>query len=381
MNNRAGRYVKQIEGYKSFVPKSLPPDPPLQFDMEMIALLSEADRALGKLDGITETLPNPNLFVSMYVKKEALLSSQIEGTQASLVDVLETEERQTQDAREVTNYVRALNYGISRLENDGFPLCLRLIREVHHQLLASGRGSDRSPGEFRHSQNWIGGYGSTIENAAFVPPIVDDMTQALRDLELYFYEEDSMPPLVKIALIHAQFETIHPFLDGNGRMGRLLITLYLCQQHILSQPLLYLSYYFKRNRSEYYDRLMDVRNNGAWEEWVKFFLRGIVEVSEESSRSAHEIDALRERLMAEINAWETATAVNAHRLLDLLFATPRITREGIVQQLGISSPSAGALIEKFIHQLNVLVDLTPERSRRKQYAFQQYLSIIGEGTE
>ncbi len=381
MNNRAGRYVKQIEGYKSFVPKNLPPDPPLQFDMETIALLSEADRALGKLDGITETLPNPNLFVSMYVKKEALLSSQIEGTQASLVDVLETEERQTQDAREVTNYVRALNYGISRLENDGFPLCLRLIREVHHQLLASGRGSDRSPGEFRHSQNWIGGYGSTIENAAFVPPTVDDMTQALRDLELYFYEEDSMPPLVKIALIHAQFETIHPFLDGNGRMGRLLITLYLCQQHILSQPLLYLSYYFKRNRTEYYDRLMDVRNNGAWEEWVKFFLRGIVEVSEESSRSAHEIDALRERLMAEINAWGTATAVNAHRLLDLLFATPRITREGIVQQLGISSPSAGALIEKFIHQLNVLVDLTPERSRRKQYAFQQYLSIIGEGTE
>ncbi len=371
----------QIEGYASFVPEKLPPtNPPVQFDMELISLLSEADRALGKLDGITTTLPNPDLFVSMYVKKEALLSSQIEGTQASLIEVLETEEKQTVDAKEVTNYVRALNYGLKRLREDDFPLSLRLLREIHAELLASGRGSDRNPGQFRVSQNWIGSPQSTLKNAAFIPPAIDDMNQALTDLERYFYEDDGMPSLIKIALIHAQFETIHPFLDGNGRMGRLLITFWLCYQDILSQPLLYLSYYFKRNRAEYYDRLMAVRDEGRWEEWIKFFLRGVVQISEESSQSARQIDMLRERCVQQINELDAQNTTNARRMLDQLFVTPQVTRQGVARSLGVSSPTAGALIGRFV-DLGILVDATPESMRNKRYSFAEYLDILEVGTE
>ena len=273
--NRAGYFMNANAGYKSFVPAKLPPDPPIQFDAEMQTLLSLADRKLGRLDGVTQILPNPELFVAMYVKKEAVLSSQIEGTQASFVDVLSAEYNQADDQRrddvsEVVNYVNAMNWGLDKLGE--FPLSLRLIRNIHAKLLQNTRGSHRNPGEFRTSQNWIGPAGCTLNTATFVPPTVPDMEVALGDLEKYFYEEDYTPALVKIALIHAQFETIHPFLDGNGRMGRLLITFWLCQQEILTKPLLYLSYYFKKNRTEYYDRLMDVRKKGDWESWIKFFL-------------------------------------------------------------------------------------------------------------
>lgn len=274
--NRAGYFMNTNVGYKSFVPAKLPPDPPIQFDAEMQSLLSQADRKLGRLDGITQILPNPELFVAMYVKKEAVLSSQIEGTQASFVDVLSAEYNQVDDQRrddvgEVVNYVNAMNWGLSELES--FPLSLRLIRNIHAKLLHNTRGANRNPGEFRKSQNWIGPAGCTLNTATFVPPTVTDMEVALGDLENYLYQDDYMPALIKIALIHAQFETIHPFLDGNGRMGRLLITFWLCQQEILTKPLLYLSYYFKKNRTEYYDRLMDVRKKGDWENWIKFFLK------------------------------------------------------------------------------------------------------------
>lgn len=382
MSTRAGTYVHQLEGYSSFVPQKLPPrDPSLSFDLETISLLSKADRALGRLDGITQTLPNPDLFVSMYVKKEALLSSQIEGTQASLVDVLEAEERQTSDAREVTNYVNALNYGLARLHEDGFPLSLRLLREIHARLLATGRGSQLTPGEFRKSQNWIGAPGCTLSNAVFVPPTVHDMQQAMGDLESYFYEDDGLPPLIKIALIHAQFETIHPFLDGNGRMGRLLITFWLCQQEILSRPLLYLSYYFKRNRADYYDLLMDVRNKGKWEAWVKFFLRGIVEISNESAASARTIDTLRETLSTKIDNLDAAVAVNARRLLDQLFVTPQVTRLSVAKALGVTAPTAGSLIKRFEDELGILKDVTPELTRNKRYVFGEYMDILESGTE
>lgn len=379
-STRAGHYVRQLEGYFSFVPKKLPPDPPLVYDAELIRLLSDADRALGRLDGITQTLPNPELFVSMYVKKEALLSSQIEGTQASLVEVLETEEKQTADAREVTNYVNAMNYGLKRLNVDGFPLSLRLLREIHARLLASGRGSDRTPGEFRTSQNWIGGYGSTLATAAFIPPSPADMTTALGDLERYLYEDDGTPPLVKIALIHAQFETIHPFLDGNGRMGRLLITFWLCQQGILSKPLLYLSYFFKRNRARYYDSLMAVRNEGNWESWAKFFLRGIIEISNESSESAKRIDALHAHAVEKVNGLDPQVAVNARRLLEQLFVTPQVTRRGIADLLGVTTPTAGNLIRRFEDELGILVDATPSKARGKRYVFKEYLDILEVGT-
>lgn len=270
--NRAGFFMQQPAGYKSFVPSPLPPDPPIQIDAEMFQLLSDADRKLGRLDGITEILPNPQLFVNMYVLKEAVLSSQIEGTQASFSDVLgKVEDENDLDIGEVSNYADAMYYGLERLGS--FPMSLRLIREIHAKLLKSGRGSDRSPGEFRSTQNWIGPPGCTLSNAIFIPPAPADMDKSLSDLELYFHDDTVLPVLIKIALIHAQFETIHPFLDGNGRVGRLLITFWLCQQRVLNQPLLYLSYYFKENRTEYYDRLMAVRYEGDWEGWIKFFLK------------------------------------------------------------------------------------------------------------
>ena len=344
----------------------------------MLTLLSKADRALGRLDGVTQTLPNPDLFVSMYVKKEALLSSQIEGTQASLIEVLEAEEVQTSDAREVTNYVKAINYGIERMSD--LPLSLRLICEIHEQLLSSGRGSEYSPGEFRHTQNWIGPTGCSLSDAVYIPPCVDDMKEALGELENYFYMEDDVPPLIKIALIHSQFETIHPFVDGNGRMGRLLITFWLYQQDILHKPLLYLSYYFKRNKAEYYDKLMAVRNNGEWEQWVKFFLRGIIEISTESTESAKKIDALRLEKVEAIDALSNASSINARRILDALFVTPKITRRRVAEIAEVSDPTAGTLIHQ-LEEIGILVDEDPTRKRNKTYVFKEYMDILEVGTE
>lgn len=369
-------------GYKSFVPAKLPPDPPIQYDAEMQSLLSAADRKLGRLDGITQILPNPELFVAMYVKKEAVLSSQIEGTQASFVDVLSAEYNQLDDQRrddigEVINYVNAMNWGLSELGH--FPLSLRLIRNIHARLLQNTRGSHRNPGEFRASQNWIGPAGCTLNTATFVPPTVPDMMVALGDLETYFYEEDFTPALVKIALIHAQFETIHPFLDGNGRMGRLLITFWLCQQDILTKPLLYLSYYFKKNRAEYYDRLMDVRKKGEWENWIKFFLKGVAEVADEATASARAILKLKEDCTNKLYDKENG---NSHyqRLLDILFEHPFIKRTDVVEMLGVSNPTAGNIIDVFC-QLGILVDCEPNKSRNKMYAFEKYTSILDKGTE
>lgn len=380
--NRAGYFMNVNAGYQSFVPAKLPPDPPVQFDSEMMNLLSSADRKLGRLDGITQILPNPELFVAMYVKKEAVLSSQIEGTQASFVDVLSAEYNQVDDQRcddisEVVNYVNAMNWGLAKLEE--FPLSLRLIRNIHAKLLQNTRGSHRNPGEFRSSQNWIGPAGCTLSTATFVPPTVPDMEIALSDLEKYFYEEDCTPALVKIALIHAQFETIHPFLDGNGRMGRLLITFWLCQQEILAKPLLYLSYYFKKNRAEYYDRLMDVRKKGDWESWIKFFLKGVAEVADEATSSASAILTLKEKYIKKLYEKESGNG-NYQKLLDILFEQPFVKRTDVAEFLNVSNPTAGSIIEIF-RQIGILVDCTPERSRNKMYAFHEYIKILDKGTE
>ena len=369
-------------GFNTFVPNKLPPDPPIQFDAEMQSLLSLADRKLGRLDGITQILPNPDLFVAMYVRKEAVLSSQIEGTQASFADVLSAEYNQVEDQRrddigEISNYVSAMNWGLERLAD--FPLSLRLIREIHQKLLQNTRGSHRNPGEFRTSQNWIGPAGCTLNNATFVPPSVPDMEKALGELENYIYEDDQMPALVKIALIHAQFETIHPFLDGNGRMGRLLITFWLCQQEILTKPLLYLSYYFKQNRAEYYDRLMDVRKKGKWEEWIKFFLRGVAETSDESTKSAKEILALQKRC-SDILLRKEGNHSHYQILLNDLFEKPFIQRNDVMTLLNVSNPTAGAIIDVFCDS-KILYDLTPRRSRNKLYAFSEYINILNKGTE
>ena len=369
-------------GFNTFVPNKLPPDPPIQFDAEMQSLLSLADRKLGRLDGITQILPNPDLFVAMYVRKEAVLSSQIEGTQASFADVLSAEYNQVEDQRrddigEISNYVSAMNWGLERLAD--FPLSLRLIREIHQKLLQNTRGSHRNPGEFRTSQNWIGPAGCTLNNATFVPPSVPDMEKALGELENYIYEDDQMPALVKIALIHAQFETIHPFLDGNGRMGRLLITFWLCQQEILTKPLLYLSYFFKQNRAEYYDRLMDVRKKGKWEEWIKFFLRGVAETSDESTKSAKEILELQKRC-SDILLRKDGNNSHYQMLLNDLFEKPFIQRNDVMTVLNVSNPTAGAIIDVFCDS-KILFDLTPRRSRNKLYAFSEYISILNKGTE
>lgn len=376
MENRAGTFISQPSGYKTFKPKPLPPIPTVSYDSEMIELLSRADRMLGRLDGVTETLPDPELFVAMYVQKEAVLSSQIEGTQASLVDVFEGDQtkEKREDIGDIINYVGAMNYGLERLKE--FPLSLRLLREIHQVLLSSGRGSKRSPGEFRTSQNWIGAPGCTLREATFVPPSVPDMNEAMGDLELYLHNEDDLPPLIKIALVHAQFETIHPFLDGNGRMGRLLITFWLCQQKILSQPLLYISYFFKKNRQEYYDRLMMVRKTGDWEQWIKFFLRGIAETSEEAISTAKEILSLKkvcEDMIVRSNN-------NYRQLLDLLFRSPVVDKQEVAERLNVSQPTANRIVEQFC-DLGILVDQKPESKRYKRYAFTKYLAILSRGTE
>lgn len=377
MENRAGVFMNQPSGYKSFVPKKLPPDPMVNMDLEMLKLLSDADRKLGRLDGITQILPNPELFVAMYVQKEAVLSSQIEGTQASLTDVLDIGSDASKDTeiQDVVNYVSAMKYGLERLQN--FPLCLRLIREIHAVLLEKGRGSNRNPGEFRTSQNWIGPAGCTLSNATFIPPTVPDMNIALSDLESFFYEKDNIPSLIKIALIHAQFESIHPFLDGNGRVGRLLITFWLCSEKILSQPLLYLSYYFKSNRIEYYDRLMAVRKTGDWEGWIKFFLRGVASVSDEATESAKLIIQLKEKY-AQVLSEKTNN--NYIKLLDHLFETPFISKNNAAEFLQISYPTASAIIEEYVRQ-NILTDITPHQQRNKRYCFVEYVDILNRGTE
>ena len=381
-SDRTGKVVAQPTGYDAFIPNALPPVPAINIDSEMQYLLSAADRKLGRLDGITRVLPNPDLFLAMYVKKEAVLSSQIEGTQASLVEVLdvpakEHDETKKNDIVDVVNYVKAMNYGLQRLET--LPLSLRLIREIHAILLQGVRGSDRNPGEFRKSQNWIGVAGCTLATATFVPPPVDEMLKAMGDLEKYFYDESFIPPLIKIALIHAQFETIHPFLDGNGRVGRLLITFWLCQQEILSKPLLYLSYYFKLNRTEYYDKLMDVRLHGSWEEWIKFFLKGIETVSDEATNSATAILTLRDRYSNELSRIAGSNS-NYQKLLDYLFEVPVIGRKEIIDVLGVSSPTAGELIDRFC-SIGILHDVTPEKQRNKKYHFIEYLNILEKGTE
>lgn len=377
LKDRAGTFISQPSGYKSFKPNPLPPEPPLEFDAEMVKLLSDADRKLGRLDGITQVLPDPELFLAMYVQKEALLSSQLEGTQASLSDVLglETNDIKSEDVREVVNYVAAMNYGLKRL--DDLPISLRLIKEIHSVLLLKGRGSNLNPGEFRTSQNWVGRKGCSLINATYVPPTVPDMKEALGDLELFIHEDNDLPALIKIALIHAQFESIHPFLDGNGRIGRLLITFWLCNEKILSKPLLYLSYYFKQNRIEYYDRLMDIRLKGDWEGWVKYFLRGIAITSEEATESGKAIIALKQQIEARISKSNNS---NYQKLLDGLFTHPQVTNKSVSELLGVSLPTANAVINWFIKE-KILEDVTPERKRNKKYVFAKYLIILSRGTE
>ena len=370
---RAGRVILQASGYKAFVPAPLPPDPPIGYSGELLTLLSGADRDIGRLDALATLLPNPDLFVAMYVRHEAVLSSQIEGTQSTLEDVLAYEadalrDDTPKDVAEVVNCVRAMNHGLARLPE--LPLSLRLLREIHAELMQGVRGGDKSPGEFRTSQNWIGGTGSTLRDAAYIPPPPHELMPALGQLERFLHEaRDSVPLLVRCALAQAQFETIHPFLDGNGRVGRLLITLMLCEEGALSRPLLYLSLYLKAHRAEYDDRLTAIRQQGHWEQWLGFFLRGVAVTAQAATRTAHEIVALRD-------AHRSGVAKNAKALalLDHLFRQPTVSVNRVAQLMSCTFPTASKLVRDF-ESRGWLKELTGY-GRNRLWRYQPYVDLF-----
>ena len=378
--NRSGTYVRQAANYRAFIPKPLPPKPPVKIEGALQNLLSRADMALARLDGLAEMLPNVDLFIAMYVRKEALLSSQIEGTQASLDDLFAFERGEKlgnlNDVTEVVNYVKAMNYGIERLQS--LPMSLRLIKEIHAILLEGVRGSERLPGEFKRSQNWIGPPGCTLNEATFVPPPPHEAIEAMGDLEHYFHDKAKLPFLIDCALIHYQFETIHPFLDGNGRMGRLLITYYLYWKEVLHKPLLYLSYYFKKNRQEYYDRLNMVRDTGNYEQWIDFFLKGVVDTAGsamETARKVLELQTHHRRLL-----WEKKiSSPLAVGILEQLFYTPVVSIGPLAKQFDISYQAASTLVSQ-LEKAGILKETTG-RKRDKRFVYSDYLNILAEGTK
>ncbi len=377
--SRAGRYITQPTGYRAFMPAPLPPQPAIALGGELQGLLSAADRSLGRLDGSVLTLPNPDLFVFMYVRKEAVLSSQIEGTQSSLQDLLAAEAQlfeQTlpRDVDEVINYVRAMNHGLARLAE--LPVSVRLIREIHAQLMRDVRGGKLQPGELRTSQNWIGPAGCTLNTATFVPPPHPAVPAALGDLETFLHVRDELPPLVKIALAHVQFETIHPFLDGNGRIGRLLITFLLTERGVLHKPVLYLSHYFKQHRQTYYEHLQAVRDRGAWESWLAFFLRGVIEVAGEAAETARRILQLREQHRGAITAQLGRAAGNGHKVLESLFDRPIVAVSDVQKMIGTTYVAANSLVSRLV-KLGVLSEMTGyARNRRFRYA--PYIALFND---
>jgi|SRR5579872_678882 Fic family protein len=381
-NPRRGRLVKTAvsgEIVPAFVPPPLPPRPPVDM-LSLLERLSLADRALGRLDGITALLPRQELFLYMYVRKEAVLSSQIEGTQSTLTDLLrfETEAQAGEpidDVREVSNYVDAMMYGLERLQE--LPLSLRLIREMHARLLQSRRGCAKDPGEFRRSQNWIGG--TRPGDALFVPPPVTELKGCLSALEAFMHEDQSrLPPLIKAGLLHVQFETIHPFLDGNGRVGRILVMLYLCVHGVLRKPLLYLSLYLKAHRAEYYRLLQEVRERGAWEAWLEFFLQGVAETANQAfDATTHVVDCFktdRERITAESE--RVGSALRVHELLQ---QHPFVTAGQLVERSGLTMPTINAALAE-LEKFDIVEEATG-RKRGRVFGYRRYLAILNEGTD
>jgi len=376
---RAGRYQKQPNGYSAYIPARLPPKPPIRISNDLQTLLSKADRALGRLDGSIQTLPNPDLFVFMYVRKEAVLSSQIEGTQSSLNDLLAAEASilspdRPKDVDEVVNYVNAMNYGLERLRT--LPLSIRLIKEIHERLLSGVRGEHLTPGELRRSQNWIGPHGCTLAEASFVPPPPDQVPQLLGDLEKFLHAPADLPALIQIGLAHAQFETIHPFLDGNGRVGRLLISFLLCQREILLKPVLYLSHYFKRHRAAYYEHLQDVRDQGDWEAWLAFFLRGVAEVSAEATTTARRVLALREDHRTSAAEHLGRAAGNGIRVLEHLYQKPILSVLEVQKLTGTTFPAANQLISRLV-KLGIVSEITGQK-RHRRFRYEPYIQLFSE---
>lgn len=380
MENRAGAFTSNLYGEmagQSYLPFPLPPNPAVMTDDEMMQLLVHANRWIAKLESIASLIPHIALFVSMYVRKEAVMSSQIEGTQCTLEDVLDPnlESNANRDVADVIKYIKATDYAINRLQE--LPLCNRLIRETHAVLMNGVRGQEKCPGEFRTSQNWIGGEGVSLNKARFIPPHPDDMVVAMSDLEKYMNAPDTLDVLVRASLIHYQFETIHPFLDGNGRIGRLLITLFLLKQKSLTTPALYISYFLKKNRMEYYDRLTLVRTKGEYEQWIKFFLRAVSESAQDAYENIIRLAKLHDEHVARIVALGRAR-LTALQLFSYLERNPIMEIKGTAQSLGLSFNTVASAVNRLV-DIGILVQSGGDK-RYRTFNYKEYLDILREGT-
>ena len=377
---RSGEWVKNLSGeaaYRSFKPSSLPPNPELVINSDIVKKLVEANRDLVRLDTVAKLIPNAELFISMYVRKEALISSQIEGTQCTLDDVLypDIDSNINLDVGDVINYVKACTYAIDRLET--LPLCNRLLREIHRELLSGVRGQEKDPGEFRRSQNWIGSANCALREARYIPPNVEDMNAAMADLERYMNEGDDYDPLIRIALIHYQFETIHPFLDGNGRVGRLLILLYLLEQGYISKPVIYISYFLKKNQIEYYDRISEVRRSGNYEQWVGFFLEAVSAAAKDSLDAIEKLSSLHKRNAEKLPVTKRKND-NVRRLFDYIEQYPIIDIKRTATALEISFNTAASAVGKLI-SAGILKETT-NSARNRVFIYEEYLHILRKDT-
>ena len=381
MTNRAGTLVGNLSGemaYESFRPAPLPPNPPIEVSGELLTKLIDANKKIATLEGLSSRIPNMGLFVSMYVRKEALLSSQIEGTQCTLEDILNPliEENTNRDVSDVVNYIRATEFALERLKT--LPLCNRLIKETHAVLLESVRGQEKNPGEFRYSQNWIGGQGSTLKNARFIPPNPEDMLTAMSDLEKYINSDDTLDPLIQAALIHYQFETTHPFLDGNGRVGRLLITLFLMEKDILSTPALYISYYLKMNRIEYYDRMTQVRRTGDYEQWISFFLQAFADSAEDAIHTIDRLTALHDKSTKLFDSLTKRQRTSVLKVFSYLESNPIIDIQKTATTLEMSYNTVSKVVSILIE--DGILKQTDKSGKAKIYSYTEYLDILRKDT-
>lgn len=377
---RAGVYVDNLTGeaaYQSFKPNPLPPIPEIEMDEEIVKLLVDANKQLVKLDTASQLISNADLFISMYVRKEALISSQIEGTQCTLDDVLdpEVDANVNLDVSDVINYVKATQYALKRLER--LPLCCRLIREIHEVLMENVRGQDKTPGEFRYFQNWIGPANCSLKDARYIPPNVEDMQTAMSDLEKYINENVDYDPLIRVALIHYQFETIHPFLDGNGRIGRLLILLYLVEQGLLTKPVIYISYFFKKNQIEYYDRISEVRRTGNFEQWIRFFLEAVSKASSDSLETIHRLSMLHDANIEKLPK-TTRSKDNLRAVFDYIEQYPIIDIKRTAKELAVSYNTVAAAVRKLV-EFGILQETT-NAARNRVFAYEAYLAILRKDT-
>ena len=381
MTNRAGTLVGNLSGemaYESFRPAPLPPNPPIEVSGELLTKLIDANKKIATLEGLSSRIPNMGLFVSMYVRKEALLSSQIEGTQCTLEDILNPliEENTNRDVSDVVNYIRATELALERLKT--LPLCNRLIKETHAVLLESVRGQEKNPGEFRYSQNWIGGQGSTLKNARYNPPNPEDMLTAMSDLEKYINSDDPLDPLIQAALIHYQFETTHPFLDGNGRVGRLLITLFLMEKDILSTPALYISYYLKMNRIEYYDRMTQVRRTGDYEQWISFFLQAFADSAEDAIHTIDRLTALHDKSTKLFDSLTKRQRTSVLKVFSYLESNPIIDIQKTATTLEMSYNTVSKVVSILIE--DGILKQTDKSGKAKIYSYTEYLDILRKDT-